>query len=967
MRLMRHEPSSKKLVGYSYAECDRIPSPNNDDNFLDPDCRKVRKKTILTKLIRTMIKKRDEDFHRAESINLHPASDLLEESISDDDIDFFADPNLFSGQQQIGAGLTMGTTPAKIIISDTRVTDKSQENKSIAQEDHDLVEDVTVASTPPDNLLQNDNIEGISLVENEILGECKNTEPKISATDMVENLNGDSECFTVEDCLRDIVNLERSTIPEQISMSICDSDSVGATGDENMASRKLFYEEEEVLKELAGNSAAYFETPKKTNVFVSKEKEGIGPIIETKPISSHTNANYAPIAIEEPGNRKMCAPKEHAGVGLTVETNLNSNHSNVKVTNLAIEESKNKNKLSRQSSGNSNTDNERKPEISKIHGLHNFEMNYLWDAAKDVMKAFNLHTALEANTLDNSACNDENHHVRKALEKYDFQDSIVDQIMRDVTVGHSSKNVITVVQDHPQVINRPLKASKTSSDENWEAGTELKYKTPQKGPKRKQMTVILPNGDKAEGEVLATTLDDSDVFSFDSPDKSICVKAREKETENLDSFKPFSSFNIKEVLHDPKIPSDRFEREDSEFVVFSPFTKRATDMEEVFSYVSASDYSAVATPDKISKDNDSSCMSEVIAVMNEFGSFDSKMDTPVHDNIVNVSRNEELSDSVGGDQICDSSQSTAEMKQFTSFDSKMDTPVRQNIENASHGQDERFSTREEDDIEEHFPSPVWSESYPRELWSRKDCLNGRKLCFDDLFESGKGKEGILSEANSLLLSLQNITLGAITVNREKEPALQQIDDCKNQKRDVTAILQLMKDECVHRLEHDTTKTLGLRPHRDDDEPQSMRCHDENKNNERSLHLDEEGLHRKTIREPLQVGEEVAIVIGSHQSPLAVMDFPVDEVVENVSHILHLKRPEVAEVAVETFSSPLMQRGGNEEENNSTPEFDEAVKHAPNSGASTEATERTKTTEFEISMTISERIAQLQKNFRTSSK
>jgi hypothetical protein len=845
--LSRHE--SPKL---SYAECDRG-SPNSSDDAVIINSNHQNKKqgAILTKLIWGMMKSKD----RVAYTNLKSDSGVLEVSSSRDKVDIFVDDPSGALPEKINDGeLTVASTPPDNLCED----DMEDSKFNLTPEDvirEDDMEDSKFNLTPEDVILQS-----------QVTPKKSNAKP-FPGNDL-----------TGEQCLIDIRNFEISTIKIDIGMITGGSETIDTVHEENDINRHLFYEDAEVKGELKKHGAVLLKTPTREIIC-----PGNGVPLLRRPRKSQDDAQGQ--------------------------------------------------------------------DDNKDHGLTKLEMRDLWDAAKDVMKALDFYDSSKATTDLRS----KSHFVKEALKKYNLQEFSVDQIVKDVTGTNEPPKEI--IFDEKCVISK--KPLKTGTEVNSERGTELKYSTPQRGPKQKQTTLILPSDDVAHCEILTASplttagnegrdsLNDSDVFNFDS----LCIptSADVKKIEvNSEVFDPFTSFDSKDVVQDHDVLT-KFDCEDvvedhdvpsklycesSEFVVFSPFVK---------------DRGCSSGKEPVKDNNEESQLGDC--------NNDEAVLTQDEDEIEKA-RNE-----------CNNDEST--------------------FEEESTFEDEA-TFEDEDEIDEDFPSLDWNASCPD-----KPPI-ARKLNFDSTVtaqrkgSAGEGLPAILSNADSLLLSLQSISLGASTLKKnleDEEPV------AGSSKRDVEEILQSMREDCVQRLDSNIAKVAGSQAQKDQaNEVSQSSCtdlenrHDVSRRVESSTPVIQD---KQPEKSQLKVQIVSPDVVNTQPSPAGIMDFPLDEVVEDVSQIWQVTVPEMKLAIVEptpslksqTFRVTVPEMKLAIVETTPSPKLspkrakgeyvDDELSHgiqvtdAPtNRGVEFPREEKkAKKSCPRISSAISERIAQLQKNFQ----
>ncbi len=567
----------------------------------------------------------------------------------------------------------------------------------------------------------------------------------------------------------------------------------------------------------------------------------------------------------------------------------------------------------------------------KHGGISKVEMRDLWGAAKDVMKALDFYDTLKAPNLA-----DKGEFIKEALKKYNLQGCAVDEVVQDVIGGENSNNhppKEILIQDKKYIVNK--KSLKTGSEVSSEIGTELKYRTPKRGTKTKQTTLILPSGEKENCEILTASpltaigtnigsnsemkefLDDSgDVFDLGCLEKSIDVPMKVSDTlqtndeifSSVGTFdNEFSTFDrdlavapsrvdskmVEEVSAFPLFDNENVptqvcdERERSEFMLFSPFRK---DMES---------FSAKELVPEYIEDRKS-----------------------VHDN------DDDETSLSHDDGVLNSEEGLTDSQEY-------------------HSDDEMSSFQEHE-----FPSPNWKADYNPPIQ--------RKLNFDSPLmlqckeEFGLKKSGIFTDANSVLSSLENISL---EISKRKGRKIVEgempIGESSRNGVCIEELLQRMREDCVHRLDNNIMKVSGL---------ETQEAH-KGESSQPPIPL-EEGGHSVDSNQTCSSSSDVEYESSELDHPISslsadkkqstqvvLMDFKDEDMVPDISE----KEPSTIKLdPLSKIHSPSLQAQQDIHVSNGSKI---PVGEFQNGGNSP------KRTCNRVSLTISDRIAELQKKFQ----
>jgi len=711
---------------------------------------------------------------------------------------------------------------------------------------------------------------------------------------------------------------------KRLEMSIANKHDRGIDditgGDESEANvdipRKLFYDDESVQRELEVNGALFYKTPKKLDIETPKK------------MTSELQIT-APLKKQEFGPLLELECKDAAERAQT--------------------------------------------ELIQV------EMTDLWDAAKEVIEALNLNE--DVTGFDNN--NETSQEIggdASALSKYNLSNKTVDEIVRNVTYIPPMNEVRVVIKKSLKIGGsdqiHPIEFPCTGT----ETGLEMRYKTPKKGLKQEQTTIILPSNVYSRCEVhtsssstargMNTALDDSDVFdSIDSPDKPL----RDPETSSLDS--PDKSIHAKAVqsrefgvglleidtcfpTFDLEASTDlgEMEKTTTKDENFSPFAKRCAELSKSSDeddFTTETDKSQdlsitfglkAKTTRQESKDKHFSPFEEKCS--DQSGASGDKL--PVkkkhlqcHGKLAYTSK-PDFEANVTYNDSEESVESEVVLTPFTSFESETRTPVKENTIK-DRNENDSISTDTDDDFANGFPSPVWDQTSVVTIAIKNSGLKFDNVDFGTCTpqkatkkttRSAKDLPLMLSDAKTLLSTLQNLSLG-MTASTDSNTE-------GTSKENVQDVLRSMKDECIERLDYNVKKI--------------SKC--KNLQKSKSSTVAVRGImgdgykapaeRRATIYQERPALAEKKSVLNSLSSPVGATDFPSDEMMKDTK-----QNRQSGFDKVSYRVSTLGVRGIVGDKHNTS-----VNRSAPDSTSETDNDSQDVAT-----FSISERIALLQRNFQ----
>ena len=612
---------------------------------------------------------------------------------------------------------------------------------------------ITIASTPyEENPGQRnfDTDEETSKLHGQRMFDKEEEEGICTPNEHLFSENGD--CWTENDCILDIKMFEM-TIANKPDRKITEDDESEANA---YITRKLFYDDESLQRELEANGSLLYNTPKRlksetpeVQITAPLKMQEFGPLLELKSKDAAEDTQMGSIQVE---------------------------------------------------------------------------MKDLWYAAKEVIAALKL----------GEDVNETSQEIGKALSKYYSPHKTVDEIVRHVTdiPPVNEVRVITEKSVKTQGSAQTYPIVSTCEVPFTETGLEMRYKTPKKGPKQGQTTIILPSNESSRCEVLTSSsptacgmnaaLNDSDVFeSIDSPDKPL----RDPETSSIDS--PDKSIRAKAVntcfpTFDLEASTcytefEEMEKNTTKDEEFSPFAKRCAEQskssneDDLTTETEKSQDLRITFGPKAKTARQESNEDDVSPFEKKFsdksGASDDKL--PVkreqrkYHNKLECTSKPDCKANVSYDNSEESVESEVVLTPFTSFESETRTPVK---ESKDWNENDFISIDMNDDFANGFPSPVYDQARVVTVAIKNSRLKIEKVDFDPCTpqkatkkpsRSAKDLPLMFSDVMTLLSSLQSLSLGmTASADSNTEGA---------SKENVQDVLQSMKDECTERLDYNVNK------------------------------------------------------------------------------------------------------------------------------------------------------------------